>query len=299
MFNKHLIEIMKKKYLLLIMFGALSLFLNAQQEKPFYYYKGEKFYLQVDYARISVISEGRFDVDNAKTLTTQTFSVANEGKSYTMQNVIPIDEDLKMVQYKEIFITEMEFSEMLKQTNYYDIIQQLSKGDNIVKVLPAHTVLGQKLGISNNFYVKLFKEEDRNSLFELADKHSIQVLGYNEFMPLWFTLSCTQQTPLGTMDAANLFFETDLFECAEPEFLYHNLFLSNDTYFSDQWGLKNTGQYDGTIGVDIKAEQAWTIATGSNVRVAIFDHGFEMDHPDLVNNTYGTGYDATTNSKWF
>jgi len=107
-------------------------------------------------------------------------------------------------------------------------------------------------------------------------------------------LSCARESPLDVIDAANLFFETGLFECAEPEFLYHNLLASNDTYFVDQWGLKNEGQYGGTIGLDIKAEQAWAISIGSNVRVAVFDHGFERDHPDLEKNNYGTGYDATT-----
>ncbi len=91
------------------------------------------------------------------------------------------------MQNKEIFISEIEFPETLKQADYYGIIQQLKKEDNVVKTMPAYTVSGQKLGISNNFYVKLFKEEDRNNLFKLAGKYAIQVLGYNEFMPLWFT----------------------------------------------------------------------------------------------------------------
>jgi len=58
-------------------------------------------------------------------------------------------------------------------------------------------------------------------------------------------------------------------------------------------GLKNTGQY-GTayVGIDIKAEEAWGISTGSGVKVAIYDGGFEMNHPDLQANVYGTGFDV-------
>jgi hypothetical protein len=53
---------MKKKYLILTMFAFLGLFLNAQEnlpDRPFYYYNGKRFYLDVDYSRISVISEGK------------------------------------------------------------------------------------------------------------------------------------------------------------------------------------------------------------------------------------------------
>ncbi len=89
-----------------------------------------------------------------------------------------------------------------------------------------------------------------------------------------------------------------MFAAAEPEFLYHDLLSSNDTYFNNQWGLRNTGQWGASgVGIDIKAEQAWAITTGSaNIRTAIFDHGFEMNHPDLSGNTFGTGYDAETNT---
>ena len=292
---------MQKKYLILAIFAFSGLLLNAQEnllDRYFYYYKGGKFYLEVDYSRISVISEEKFSFDNErKSVNSSFFSIKNEGRSYTKQNIVLLDETTEIMQNKEIFIAEIEFSEILKQTDYQDIIQQLSKDNNIVKVMPAYTVSGQKLGISNNFYVKLFKEEDRNKLFELAEKHSIQVLGYNEFMPLWFTLSCDRESSLNAIEAANSFYETGLFESAEPELLYHNLLASNDQYFPNQWGLKNTGQHCSISNIDIRAEGAWHTTTGSpNIRIAVFDHGIKMDHPDLINNIEGTGYDAETNT---
>ena len=289
---------MKKKDLTLtILFVFLGLFLNAREnllDRPFYYYKGERFFLDVDYSRISVISEGTFNINNVRQLVNSSIFIRNEGKNYTRQNIVLIDE---MMQYVKNFIAEVEFSEVLKQTEYQDIIQQLSKDDNIVKVMPTYIVSGQKLGVSNNFYVKLFKEEDRNKLFDLAEKYSIEVLGYNEFMPLWFTLACGRESFLNPIEAANSFYETGLFESAEPELLYHNLLASNDQHFPNQWGLKNTGQHCNTSNIDIHAENAWSITTGSpNIRIAVFDQGIKMDHPDLINNIYGTGYDAETNS---
>jgi len=290
---------MKKKYFIFTVFAIFSISLRAQDyppDKQFYYYNGEKFYLQVDYSRISVISDGKFNVDNAKKLVnSSTFRIKTEGRSYTRLNVVPVDEISKAMQNKEIFIAEIEFPEPLKQADYYEIIRQLSKEDSVIKIFPTHTVSDKGMGISNNFYVKLFKEEDRNKLFELAEKYSIQVLGYNEFMPLWFTLSCSRESPLDVIDAANLFFEMGLFECAEPEFLCQNLLTPSDEYFSEQWGLKNTGQFCNASGIDIRAEDAWSLTKGAtSIRIAIFDQGIKVDHPDLEDNIYGTGYDATT-----
>jgi len=292
---------MERKYLILALFVFLGLFLKAQEnllDRQFYYYKGERFYLEIDYSRISIISEGKFSLDNTeKLVNSSTYSIKNEGRNYTRQHIVLIDDNENINQNREIIIAEVEFSEILKQTDYQNIIQLLSKGDNVIKVMPTYTVSGQKLGISNNFYVKLFKEADRNKLFELAEKYSIQVLGYNEFMPLWFTLSCNRESSLNAIEAANSFYETGVFESAEPELLYHNLLASNDQFFPNQWGLKNTGQHCDTTDIDIRAESAWNITTGSpNIRIAIFDHGIKMDHPDLENNIYGTGYDAETNT---
>jgi subtilisin family serine protease len=278
--------------------------INAQQQvqdKHFYYYKGEKIYLQIDFSRLTVISEGKFFVDsetpNTKTLNLPSFKIDIEEKSYTKQNVLPVESGTDTKKQDDIYISQMTFDTVLDGTIYSDAIRRFLKVENSIKVLPVYTISNKKLGVSNNFYVKLFKEEDVAVLFDLAKEHSMQVLGRNEYLPLWFTLSCTKKTPFSPVDAANKFYETHLFECAEPEFLYGDLQTSDDPYFPDQWGLTNTGQYGGTSDVDIKAEQAWTITTGSpDIRVAVFDHGFEMNHPDLVNNVYGSGYDATTNT---
>jgi thermitase len=62
--------------------------------------------------------------------------------------------------------------------------------------------------------------------------------------------------------------------------------LTNDPQFSNQYGLKNTGQsikgQAGTNGADSKLESAWGITKGNGVKIAVLDTGIDMSHPDLA-----------------
>jgi subtilisin family serine protease len=291
--KKYIIEKKLLVPLLLLFNMAISVGQNSNAKEHYFYYKGEKFDLDFDYSSISVTSTGEMSENKISTSSVDSgFSIKNQNKSYTTQNITVLDKSSNDV---ERFNSEIEFSKKLDPDEYFANIQKIQEEDGIIKASPVFTVRNQKIGLSNNFYVKLKTASDYDSLVEMANKYSIEILGYNKFMPLWYTLSCTKQTAYNALNLSNIFYESNLFDCSEPEFLYHDLAATNDPYYQYQWGLNNTGQDDGTSGIDIKAEEAWSITTGSsNVKVAVFDHGFEMDHPDLQNNVYGTGYDATT-----
>lgn len=73
----------------------------------------------------------------------------------------------------------------------------------------------------------------------------------------------------------------------------------NDTYFTRQWGLYNTGQpvngVAGTPGADVEAPEAWSTTTGSpSVTVGIADSGVDYNNPDLSPNVV-PGYDFVNN----
>ncbi len=87
---------------------------------------------------------------------------------------------------------------------------------------------------------------------------------------------------------ANLLYETNMFQYVVPVFYRQSI---NNPLYSSQWGLKNTGQNGGIIGIDINIEPAWQICDGNNVKIAVVDNGVQLDHPDLYTNLL-TGYDA-------
>ncbi len=76
---------------------------------------------------------------------------------------------------------------------------------------------------------------------------------------------------------------------ASPDFLFQlDLFYTpDDTLYSSQWHLHNTGQSGATADADVDAPEAWDISTGSSgIVIAIIDTGVEITHPDLNDNIY-------------
>lgn len=62
---------------------------------------------------------------------------------------------------------------------------------------------------------------------------------------------------------------------------------ANDPMFTDQWALDNTGQRDGSAGVDVRAVEAWKTTQGSrDVVIAVIDTGVNYAHPDLADNMW-------------
>lgn len=153
---------------------------------------------------------------------------------------------------------------------------------------------GLEVGVSNLFYVKLKKVDDVNKLIKLADANSVNVIGYNEFLPQWYTLSCDVNSKGDALQMANMFYETGLFEASEPDLMGYssasaNALSLNDTYYNSyQWNLH--GQYS------INWESAYALSQGSGVDIAIVDDGIDPLHPDM-NFAYGlSGYDTVSQS---
>ena len=75
-------------------------------------------------------------------------------------------------------------------------------------------------------------------------------------------------------------------ENVEPNYVVRAARLPNDRSFAEQWGLRNLGHFDGKVGADIGATQAWDVATGSPVPVAVVDTGVTFKHADLAGNAW-------------
>ncbi len=80
---------------------------------------------------------------------------------------------------------------------------------------------------------------------------------------------------------------TSILEAQFNHFISIREIVPNDTYFDEQWALRNTGQSGGVPDADIDATNAWDItiegvtALGDTIVVAIIDGGVYIDHEDL------------------
>ena len=83
-----------------------------------------------------------------------------------------------------------------------------------------------------------------------------------------------------------------LVEYVEPNYIYNALNLPDDPMMDQLWGLINEGQSVGDLGegtpdMDIDAEKAWSITTGSeDIVVAVIDTGVDYRIADLAPNMW-------------
>ena len=262
---------MKTYILLLSLF--LPMFLMGQTtDEYYYYYNGKRIPLELNRDYVSISSK--------------KVEVSNLPNNVSVQGRPALSEEGN-------YLREIRIGENITEKTYMDRISLLEKDRDIISILPYFkTKNNDKIGVSNYFFVKLKKDSDEDLLYSFAKSHKCIVVNKNKFMPLWYTLSTTKESFYTSLKIANIFYESNYFEEAEPDLMLDNLILGDNTFENTQWGLDNTGQYGKQKGIDIKAKQAWRISRGKDVKVAVLDQGIELNHPDLKENLSSLSYDT-------
>lgn len=280
-----------KRYLSLLM-GILGFVpILAQQSEYYYYYKGERIALTVDSTRLYVVTEGEFQPQSAARANTVKYNISKSVRSYVYNNVVPLQKQRTTT--PEVYFSTVDVSEGLTASQYDVLIENVKAEKDVWQVLPSFTIDGNRVDITNNFYVKLKSYDDFEDLQQMAIQQGFEIVGSNEFMPLWYTLSCNTDSPKNSIEAANLFYSSGLFECSEPEIISYNVLsvndVPNDEFYEDQWALHNYNY----PGIDINIGGAWSISKGEDVVVAIVDQGIHGSS-DFRNKIYYKSYDAKT-----
>ncbi|MDP2692884.1 MAG: S8 family serine peptidase [bacterium] len=300
-----------KKLKLLFSFLCIIFFslsgISQEKESDFYYYNGNKIFLEKNTQYLYVVTDGSMKTPAAleKNLNLKD-KVSKLKRDDVLQSLKKVSFGIKA--NPESYSAEIELgNQLLNKAQYQTAIASIKDHRGVLFVTPYYyDTAGKKMALTQYFNVKLKNVGDIELLKEYASKNNTEIIGQNLFMPLWYTIGITINTQVNAMEMANKFHESNLFESAEPQFMIEltrigsaTSILDNfampslDTFFNNQWGLKNTGQYGGTPGIDINAENAWLDTKGSPaIKVAVFDEGYEQNHPDLLQNNYGTGYDS-------
>lgn len=290
-----------KRYISLLM-GILGFIpILAQQSEYYYYYNGNRIDLEVDSTHFYVVSEGELQSQSITYVRTLGYNISKQVRSSVYNLVTPLPIRRSKESRAEIFLSTVEIPCGLTTSEWGNFFENVRALDNVQQVLPSFKLNGNKVEISNNFYVKLHSEEDVGELREMANLHNVEIIGQHKHMPLWYILSCSVSSTSNALEVANIFYASKKFAYSEPEMYSGITFHSDDTYFDYQWNLKNTGEVTGYPGIDINVEEAWEITKGNNVMVAIYDNPIYAGHPDLPGNidSYDiyTGEDVVSNGE--
>ncbi len=259
--------------------------------EDYYYYHGKPISLKVNEEYVNIL----LDTSYVKNDVLSAFC-----KDYNIEAKTKLDKD-------GLFKAHLN-----QRTDYAQGIEKLRADSRVKKVLPyfERGNGADPIGTSHYFYVQLkeifpsgYEEEnavsysmkkfDLEALHEVSERLGVRIVKEIPYMPDWYILSIEGSGFQTAVDAANCFYETGQFEEIDPAFMFNfKPNTINDPLFIDQWGLKNTIY----PGYDINVEGAWSISTGSGVKIAIVDQGVDPNHIDLVANISNLSYDALTQS---
>lgn len=179
----------------------------------------------------------------------------------------------------------METSSLSSSTE--DMIKELKTkvGDESITIAPVFGDNENLISTCEYFYVRLKNQNDYSLLESVAKQNSTEILGEVDYMPNWYVLK--SPTSSNGLEMSNKFYETNLFEAVDPNFMFN--FTPNscvsDPLADQQWALNTVDACD-----------AWTITKGKGVSVAVLDQGIDRNHKEFAENYSSLSYDLTTKS---
>ena len=138
--------------------------------------------------------------------------------------------------------------------------------------------------------------------FEMVDGESASDIlkKYSNFVTLKakegnvYRLRCCLSTSKDILDIVSQIHQENNVKWCEP--VKMTRWRTHNPKYSQQYYLKNTGQGNGQVGIDINVEPAWNLVSGSSsITIAVIDEGIDFNHEDLANcilNGYTAGNPA-------
>lgn len=281
-------RIMKKYFFTLLFFFVGALLVNAQGNY-FYYYKGNKVFLTIDKTKVNIVVNSQFDKNSISNLNIQDFQLINNNNTKT---------------------SDVNYNSEPTDIEFYQKLNALKSNPNIdyVNLFFKRGIGTPPISISNICYVKLKNQNDYNLLQTQVTAKGAQIIEQVPYMPLWYAIKINARNIYNTLTLTSQLWETNIFEDIDPGFLFdfsidtetnsnNNLnnmqtTCTNDTNFSSLWGLYNSTNPN----IDINVCDAWNIAEGQGVNVAVVDNGIEKTHADLAANIHPLSYNMNTGS---
>lgn len=195
---------------------------NAIFDSIFYYYKGERIYIPQNKKYVVVYYN-----DTAAFSINETIGI----------NKASVEEDIVV----DSASSTHRILIYLGETDYSTIRMTLKHNTKIIDIEP---VIGIEriTKLSRLFYVKLKADSDYSKLVYTSTLNKVDVIGAVPHCDRWYELEVSNYSAGNSIEMANRFWETGLFEKIDPGFLFD--FKPNidtcvtDSTFTTQWGCK-------------------------------------------------------------
>ncbi len=199
----------------------------------------------------------------------------------------------KHVSKRDLFILNVK--EAVKPEQLQQMTDRLREEVSVELVCPVYIdkETGKELLVADELIVKLKDDVSEEELWQMNALHNVSLIRRLRGTSNQYILRVNDPKRHSVLEIAEAYYGTGIVEWAEPNFIFELELETapDDTKFSDQWHLHNTGQGGGTSDADVDAPEAWDVTTGDNsIVIAIIDTGVDLDHPDLEDKLL-SGYD--------
>ena len=261
------------------LFSTVSLSFGAATESSgpedktlptYYYYHGQPLNLELDQNRLAVKYDKKATPEeqpSTSALGVNINSATSTGVSgrYLLDLATPLSDAFDAGQKISQLLTnpKVEFASPVFQGNYGHWITMTQ--EILLQFKPEYRAQADAL------------------LSSLAPELQIIRKGFAH-LPGAYVLRSTSRNGFVVLSAANRLAEDSRIAWAEPNahFSGHSALTPNDPGFPDLWGILNTGQFGGTVDMDMDGDSAWDTHTGdSTIKVLIIESGVQQDHPDI------------------
>jgi len=174
----------------------------------YYWYQGERIFLKRKISKEFVLFYAENESDIAR-VARMTGNKDYKSTKFVLTHVTPLSKTN----------AEKKEQRWCILRNASAQIKQLEKESKIIYRGAFYEDGDDGIGLSHLFFVKLKTQEDRDVLYDMASKYGVEVMGYNMLMSQWYTLSCDLNSAGNSLQMANVFYESGLFESAEPDFI--------------------------------------------------------------------------------
>lgn len=256
----------------------------------YYYYNGEKFYLQ---ERTDVV----FLKFKNNVAEGAALNILSAYRQLDLRNAnIKTDDD-----------NFLKLNSKLTDEDYFNLISEMKTNENFENVNFAYSPKGIDDGKTfyglNDYLILQFKKNmTGNEIDNINAGNGLEIIQrINVTGGETFLAKVREGSPLNAMEMSNRYFEEGYVNYSEPSLYATNVLCDtvNDPFFQQQWSLRNLGSNipgnppNIVADADMDVDSAWITTQGdSNIVVAIIDTGVDTLHPDIKRVI---GYDFVNN----